>query len=66
METLKSYKQYLSLKVRFGSTENMLEMLISTVHYAKEWKGPSWRVCHIIPQDQEKHTEARGLKDRND
>lgn len=65
METLKSYKQYLSLKVRFGSIENMLKMLISTAQYAKEWKGPSCRVCHIILQDQEKQTEARSLKDRN-
>lgn len=39
METLKSYKQFLSLKVRFGSIKNLLEMLISTAQYAKEWKG---------------------------
>lgn len=65
MEIMKSYKQYLSLKVKFGSIENMLEMLISTAQYAKEWKGPSWRVCHILLLYQEKQTEARSLKDRN-
>lgn len=43
------YKQYLRLKVRFGSVKNVLEILISTAHYAQEWAGPCWRVWSIIP-----------------
>lgn len=66
METLKSYRQHLRLKVRFGSLGNMLGILADAYFSAcQRMDGPFLESGPCHPQDQEKQTEARGLKDRN-